>query len=185
MTGELASAIRSKTNLHFGLYYSLFEWFNPLFIQDQANNFSTRDFVTVSYIVVCGDYFPYKKWFQIVNKSVSQWGFRSFKKLLFLSIFRTVEHFAAKLGMGVHQQNPELYESFLKSQGQGEVILCVSFFVKHGLNRSTFCYPAWYVAVSCHSLHKCHCLNYLPLSADISRSHLRYKFAVSPTLPMI
>ena len=149
MTGELASAIRSKTNLHFGLYYSLFEWFNPLFIQDQANNFSTQDFVHVSDIVFCGAYFPYKKWFQIVNKSVSQWGFRSFKKLLFLSIFRTVEHFAAKPGMAVHQKNPELYESFF--EGQGEVTLCVSFFGIHSLNHSTFCYPAWYVAVSCHS----------------------------------
>nr|KAG5697078.1 hypothetical protein BaRGS_001994 [Batillaria attramentaria] len=45
IVGELASALRSKTNLHFGLYHSLFEWFNPLFLQDKANNFSTQDFV--------------------------------------------------------------------------------------------------------------------------------------------
>ncbi|KAM9003234.1 plasma alpha-L-fucosidase [Sarcophilus harrisii] len=39
---EIEVAIRSKTKLHFGLYYSLFEWFNPLFLEDQANFFQTR-----------------------------------------------------------------------------------------------------------------------------------------------
>ena len=50
-SGELADAIRSKTNLHFGLYHSLFEWFNPLFLKDKASNFSTQDFVDVSTFV--------------------------------------------------------------------------------------------------------------------------------------
>ncbi|XP_076447348.1 alpha-L-fucosidase-like [Babylonia areolata] len=45
IVGELADAIKSKTNLHFGLYHSLFEWFNPLYVQDKANNFTTQDFV--------------------------------------------------------------------------------------------------------------------------------------------
>ncbi|KAK7101787.1 alpha-L-fucosidase-like [Littorina saxatilis] len=45
IVGELADAIRSKTKLHFGLYHSLFEWFNPLFLEDKANNFTTQNFV--------------------------------------------------------------------------------------------------------------------------------------------
>ncbi|KAL8604352.1 hypothetical protein ACOMHN_028115 [Nucella lapillus] len=45
IVGELAEAIRSRTKLHFGLYHSLFEWFNPLFLQDTANNFTTQYFV--------------------------------------------------------------------------------------------------------------------------------------------
>ncbi|XP_067674057.1 alpha-L-fucosidase-like isoform X2 [Haliotis asinina] len=45
IVGELAQAIRSKTDLHFGLYHSLFEWFHPLYLKDVANNFTTQDFV--------------------------------------------------------------------------------------------------------------------------------------------
>ncbi|XP_053211023.1 plasma alpha-L-fucosidase-like [Panonychus citri] len=44
LVGELATAIR-KTDLRFGLYHSLYEWFNPLFLADQANNFTTQAFV--------------------------------------------------------------------------------------------------------------------------------------------
>jgi alpha-L-fucosidase len=44
-TGELAEAIREKTNMHFGLYHSLYEWYHPLYLQDKANNFETQDFV--------------------------------------------------------------------------------------------------------------------------------------------
>ncbi|CAH1794581.1 unnamed protein product, partial [Owenia fusiformis] len=33
LIGDLASAIRSRTNTHFGLYHSLFEWFHPLYLQ--------------------------------------------------------------------------------------------------------------------------------------------------------
>ena len=29
-------------NFHFGIYYSLFEWFNPLYLKDKANGFQTR-----------------------------------------------------------------------------------------------------------------------------------------------
>ncbi|XP_033746824.1 alpha-L-fucosidase-like isoform X2 [Pecten maximus] len=45
LVGELADAIRNKTDIKFGLYHSMFEWFNPLYLQDKANNFSTNRFV--------------------------------------------------------------------------------------------------------------------------------------------
>ncbi|MEE6475540.1 hypothetical protein FKM82_010793 [Ascaphus truei] len=44
LVGELAVAIRNNTDLHFGLYHSLFEWFNPLFLSDKANSFQTSQF---------------------------------------------------------------------------------------------------------------------------------------------
>ncbi|XP_065906797.1 alpha-L-fucosidase-like [Dysidea avara] len=46
VVGDIAAAIRNNTNIHFGLYYSLFEWFHPLFLQDQANNFKTQHYVS-------------------------------------------------------------------------------------------------------------------------------------------
>ncbi|GLH08491.1 Putative alpha-L-fucosidase [Gryllus bimaculatus] len=46
LVGELAESIRSKTDLKFGLYHSMFEWFNPLYLHDKGNNFSTQLFVT-------------------------------------------------------------------------------------------------------------------------------------------
>nr|XP_002132133.1 alpha-L-fucosidase-like [Ciona intestinalis] len=45
LVGELAHSIRSRTSMHFGLYHSLYEWFNPLYIQDKANKFQTNAFV--------------------------------------------------------------------------------------------------------------------------------------------
>ncbi|CAH1794582.1 unnamed protein product, partial [Owenia fusiformis] len=45
LVGDLATAIRSRTNIHFGLYHSLFEWFHPLYLQDKANKFQTNKFV--------------------------------------------------------------------------------------------------------------------------------------------
>jgi len=46
LVGELAEAIRSNTALHFGLYHSLFEWFNPMYLEDKKNNFTTQKFVS-------------------------------------------------------------------------------------------------------------------------------------------
>ena len=52
LLGELASEVKkvisphTNTPLQFGLYHSLYEWFNPLYLQDKANNFATQDFVT-------------------------------------------------------------------------------------------------------------------------------------------
>lgn len=46
-SGELATAIRNRTDITFGLYHSLFEWFNPLYLKDRANHFETQDYVEV------------------------------------------------------------------------------------------------------------------------------------------
>ncbi|OAD52751.1 Alpha-L-fucosidase, partial [Eufriesea mexicana] len=45
LIGELAIAIRDLTSLKFGLYHSLYEWYNPLYLYDKRNNFTTQIFV--------------------------------------------------------------------------------------------------------------------------------------------
>jgi len=50
LVGDLATAIRKYSDIHFGLYYSLFEWFYPLYLQDKANRFTTQVYVSVSYM---------------------------------------------------------------------------------------------------------------------------------------
>ena len=47
--GSLADAVRSKTSIHFGLYFSQFEWFNRLYLEDKARKFATQ-----TYVEVCG-----------------------------------------------------------------------------------------------------------------------------------
>ena len=47
-TGDLAAAIRNYSDIHFGVYYSLYEWFNPLWLEDVANKFETQYYVEVS-----------------------------------------------------------------------------------------------------------------------------------------
>lgn len=44
LVGELAKAVR-KTSVRFGLYHSLLEWFNPLYLKDKEKNFRTQEFV--------------------------------------------------------------------------------------------------------------------------------------------
>jgi len=46
--GDLATAIRNRTNITFGLYHSMFEWFHPLFLEDKQNGFKTQLFPKVS-----------------------------------------------------------------------------------------------------------------------------------------
>lgn len=38
LVGELAAAVKTEGSVRFGLYYSLFEWYHPLYLQDKANN---------------------------------------------------------------------------------------------------------------------------------------------------
>lgn len=44
LVGDLASAIRSDTDLHFGLYHSLLEWFHPIYLKDKAGGFENSTF---------------------------------------------------------------------------------------------------------------------------------------------
>ncbi|XP_070195357.1 alpha-L-fucosidase-like isoform X3 [Littorina saxatilis] len=44
IVGELEEAVRSTTSLKFGMYHCLYEWINPLYLQDKANNFTTQEF---------------------------------------------------------------------------------------------------------------------------------------------
>lgn len=45
LVGALANAIRTKTDVKFGLYHSLFEWYNPLYLKDRDNGFKTQEYV--------------------------------------------------------------------------------------------------------------------------------------------
>ncbi|KAH3819041.1 plasma alpha-L-fucosidase-like [Dreissena polymorpha] len=57
--GELVASVRANTQMHFGLYHSQYEWFNPLFLQDKANNLSTDNFVQFKTL---------PEWYEIVNQ---------------------------------------------------------------------------------------------------------------------
>lgn len=45
IVGELSNAIRTKTTLKFGLYHSLYEWFNPMYLSDQQKSYTENVFV--------------------------------------------------------------------------------------------------------------------------------------------
>jgi len=47
--GDLAAALRNRTNITFGVYHSMFEWFNPLYLEDKQNGFKTQLFPNVCY----------------------------------------------------------------------------------------------------------------------------------------
>ena len=44
LVGNLTDSVRAA-GLHMGLYHSLREWYNPLFLEDNENNCSTTAFV--------------------------------------------------------------------------------------------------------------------------------------------
>ena len=50
LADELAKAFRnlSDPQVRFGLYYSLFEWFNPHYLKDKANGFKTDEYIKAS-----------------------------------------------------------------------------------------------------------------------------------------
>ncbi|XP_075741197.1 tissue alpha-L-fucosidase-like [Rhipicephalus microplus] len=45
LVGELARAVREAGGLRFGLYYSLYEWFNPLYLRDKDASWTTDHYV--------------------------------------------------------------------------------------------------------------------------------------------
>ncbi|XP_044728938.1 putative alpha-L-fucosidase [Chrysoperla carnea] len=45
LVGELATAVRAESNIKFGLYYSMKEWYHPLYLEDKSNDFQTNYFV--------------------------------------------------------------------------------------------------------------------------------------------
>ena len=51
LVGELATAIRNRTDIHFGLYFSQFEWFNRWYLADKKNKFKTQIYPEVYHIM--------------------------------------------------------------------------------------------------------------------------------------
>ncbi|RVE54833.1 hypothetical protein evm_000600 [Chilo suppressalis] len=43
LVGDLANAVRQK-GLKFGVYHSLYEWYNPIYLEDKKANFTTRHY---------------------------------------------------------------------------------------------------------------------------------------------
>ena len=48
-SGDFARAVRANGTMKLGIYHSLYEWFNQLYLMDKANNFTTRFFSMVYY----------------------------------------------------------------------------------------------------------------------------------------
>ena len=55
-TGDLATSIRDRTDLHFGLYHSLKAWFHPLFEEDKRNKYQTSQYAQVWNLKGSGHY---------------------------------------------------------------------------------------------------------------------------------
>jgi len=46
LVGDLARAIRkTQPHIHFGVYHSLYEWYNPMYLMDKKNKFTTDHFI--------------------------------------------------------------------------------------------------------------------------------------------
>jgi alpha-L-fucosidase len=56
LLGDLAREVKrvnstqTKLPLKFGVYHSLYEWYNPMYLNDKVNNFTTQQFVTTKTI---------------------------------------------------------------------------------------------------------------------------------------
>ena len=48
-SGDFARAVRANGAMKLGIYHSLYEWFNQLYLMDKTNNFTTRFFSMVYY----------------------------------------------------------------------------------------------------------------------------------------
>jgi alpha-L-fucosidase len=48
LIGELSSAVKGA-GLHFGVYHSLYEWYNGLYLADEASNFTTTTFLSKTF----------------------------------------------------------------------------------------------------------------------------------------
>jgi len=96
-TGDLAAAVRNYTDIHFGLYYSLFEWYHPLFLQDKANQFKTNDYMRVRVVCACTCYVT-QTWVQLhlylreiqILSVVWELGVFVFTFLMFTNTFATM-----------------------------------------------------------------------------------------------
>lgn len=44
LVGELSAAVRER-GLKFGVYHSLYEWYNPIYLQDKNASFETHTYV--------------------------------------------------------------------------------------------------------------------------------------------
>lgn len=42
---ELSDAVRVQNDMHFGVYYSLYEWYNPMYVSDKKSNFQNQTYV--------------------------------------------------------------------------------------------------------------------------------------------
>ncbi|CAN7988520.1 unnamed protein product [Ixodes hexagonus] len=45
LLGDFARVLRATSQIKLGVYYSLYEWFNPLFLDDREANYKTNEFV--------------------------------------------------------------------------------------------------------------------------------------------
>lgn len=45
ITAELAEACRADDRIRFGVYHSLLEWYNPMYVSDRDNEFVQSEFV--------------------------------------------------------------------------------------------------------------------------------------------
>lgn len=50
IVGELRQSVLKVGGVHFGLYFSQYEWFNPLYLNDKSKQFSTQDYVKTTSI---------------------------------------------------------------------------------------------------------------------------------------